>query len=298
VPALRALPATLAALIAFALLASSSSCGGGDVKHGVVYDDRYGDATNMDVYMPSNGSRRPAVMLVHGGGWYVGEKEDFLLTAHRLSASGYVAASINYRMKSDGVFPNSVKDVGCALAFLRAHADEYGLDPERVAVFGYSAGGHLGNLIAVAIQDPTLAPDCAAGITGPPRAVISGAGPNDMRNLGPSPLVTSYMGGSADEKPAEYDLASPIHHVRPGLPPFLFIHGDADWFVPIANSLSMRDALQRNGNDARLMKLAGGGHLVNAGDSDPADLALGLSSDTPEAWIAIAEFLERTIGKP
>lgn len=289
----------------FAVLASlvlafvAPSCGGGDVKHGVVYDARYGDATNMDVYMPSGGgSRRPAVMMIHGGGWYIGEKEDFILTAHRLSASGYVVASINYRLRTAGMFPNAVRDGACALAFFRAHADEYGLDPERVALMGYSAGGHIANLLGVAIGTPGIEADCAAGLTGPPKSVISGSGPTDLRLFGDSWLVVDFMGGTSSERPDAYDLASPLHHVKAGDPPFLFVHGSADWFVGIEHSLVMRDALLAVGTDARLLELAGGGHLVNAGDSDPADDAFGLSTDTPEAWIAIADFLERTIGKP
>ena len=297
---------TRASALAVALLAVGSvalsfgnACGGGDVKHGVVYDARYDDATNMDVYLPSgSGSRRPAVMLIHGGGWYIGEKEDFILTAHRLSASGYVAASINYRMKSAGMFPAAVRDGACALAFLRAHADEYGIDPDRIALFGYSAGGYIANILGVAIGTPGIEADCAAGLTGPPKAVISGSGPTDLRLFNDAWLVVKFMGGTAAEKPALYDLASAVGHVKAGDPPFLFVHGDADWFVPVDSSLIMRDALLGVGTDARVLKLAGGGHLVNAGDSDPADDAFGLSTDTPEAWIAIADFLERTIGRP
>jgi acetyl esterase/lipase len=291
--------AAAALVLLLVVLLSSGGCGGGDVKHGVVYDARYGDATNMDVYLPSDGgSRRPAVLLIHGGGWYIGEKEDFILTAHRLSASGYVAASINYRMKSAGMFPAAVRDGACALAFLRAHADEYGIDPDRIVLFGYSAGAYIANLLGVAIGAPGIEADCAAGLTGPPRAVISGSGPTDLRLFDDAFLVVKFMGGTAAEKPALYDLASTVAHVKPGDPPFLFVQGDADSFVTVKSSLIMRDALLGVGTDARMLKLAGGGHLLNAGDSDPADVAFGLSTDTPEAWIAIADFLERTVGRP
>jgi acetyl esterase/lipase len=287
-------------LFVLAAAAIAAACGAPDEKSNVAYDSRYG-ATNMNIYLPSGGTaHRPAVMLVHGGAWSLGSKVDMQLQAQRLARSGYVSASIDYRLGSDGAFPKDFQDCECALAFLRLKADEYGLDPNRIAVLGYSAGGQLVSLLGVASHTPELATDCVAAMfvpVAPPAAVISGAGPSDMRALASSSAVTDYLGGTPDQVPHAYDEASPIFHVRAGEPPFLIIQGDADWFVNIDAQARMRDALAAAGNDVHMLKLAGGGHILNP-QVDPGEIELAMATDEPEAWIAIEDFLARTIGTP
>src|SRR5688572_1247905 len=162
-----------------------AACGGRDVEERrEVYDERFA-ADAMDVYLPDDGATgRPVVMFVHGGGWKSGSADHHTDHARRLAEDGYVTVSIDYRLVPDGVFPRQVQDAQCALSFVRAHADEWGLAPDRVAVIGYSAGGHLVSMLGVAIDHPELQTDCAAGPTGAPQAVISGAGPEDLRNWG------------------------------------------------------------------------------------------------------------------
>lgn len=260
----------------------------------VAYDDRHGEATMMDVSLPADDRPdRPAVLLIHGGGWRHYSKEVYVDHRHRLADAGYVVAAINYRLVPDGAYPALIQDSLCALAFLRAQADAWGLDPDRVAVAGYSAGGHIASLLGVAADAPELQPDCDAGPTFAPRAVISGAGPTDMREMPQVPAVTEFMGGTIDEVPDDYDVASPIHHVAPGAPPYLFIHGTDDAFVDISHSERMRDALVAAGSEARLLALAGGGHLINPGP-DLGDAAGPIvATDVPEAWAASLDFLDR-----
>lgn len=263
----------------------------------VAYDERHGEHTTMDVFLPGDGlSARPAVLLIHGGGWRSFSKDGMSVPARRLAGAGYVTASINYRLSPEAVFPDHIQDVICALAFLRSRADEFGLDPDRVAVMGYSAGGHLASLLGVASDVAELAPDCAAGVTGPPNAVISGAGPVDMTRMPQVDAVTEFLGGPLADIPDLYTLASPIAHVDPGEPPFLFVHGTGDWFVDISQSEAMRDTLRAAGNDARLLSLRGGGHLFNSDAG--GDWQLQISTESPEAWAAIADFLQQTIGAP
>jgi acetyl esterase/lipase len=220
----------------------------------------------------------------------------FANAARRLARSGWAAASVNYRLVPDGRFPRAFQDVACALAFLQTHADEYDLDPERIVVMGYSAGGHLSSLLAVAWDDPEIAPDCAAGVPQAPAGAIPGAGVHDMRGRDHQ-WVEEFLGGTSDEIPETYAQASPITHVGPGEPPFLIISGGADWFVDIDQGREMRAALRASGNSAELLSLAGGGHLLNPA-TDPGELKIAVSLDTPEAWLATADFLARTIGEP
>ncbi|MBI5533877.1 MAG: alpha/beta hydrolase [Deltaproteobacteria bacterium] len=290
---------SLAALTAAAALCLA--CTAPTERRDVVYDDRYGLDTSMNIFLPAGSDTGlPAVVLIHGGGWWFGDKNGMDGPARRLARSGWVTASVDYRLVPDGAFPKDFQDCQCAIAFLRAHAEEYRLDPNRIAVLGYSAGGHLASLLGVASDHPELMTDCQAAGAKPvarPASVIDGAGPTDMRMFGDVRAVVTYMGGTAAENPHGYDLASPIYHVRPGEPPFLIIHGQSDWIVALDAASRMRDALAGAGNDVRILLLAGGGHVLNP-SVDPGDLEVSLATDSPEAWIAIDDFLVRTIGAP
>ncbi len=268
----------------------------------VSYDERYGASTSLDLYLPDEpgtaAEPHPTLMFIHGGAWKAGDKEHFVAAGRRLARSGFAVASINYRLVPAGVFPANLDDSLCALAFLRAHASEYDLDPERIAVMGYSAGAHLASLVGLASEHPEIAADCdAAGgrPVAPPAAVISASGPQDMlafwQAAGDKSGVEAIFGGSPDELPRAYELGSPSYHVRTGAPPFLLI-GDA---VDFGGIDAMRDALAAAGNDVRLLRVAGSLHIL-VQHSDPGIYEGGMASEAPESWIAIEDFLFRTIG--
>jgi acetyl esterase/lipase len=189
------------------LLALLVACTAPDEKRDIVYDTRFGGTTSMDVYLPDDeGTRRPAVLFVHGGSWRAGSKEHFEDAGRRLARSGYVVASVNYRLLPHGVFPRNAHDCICAYAYLRAHAEDYGVDPDRIVVMGYSAGAHLAGLVGVASDHPEMIPDCdAAGgrATPLPKGVIAAAGTQDFRLLWASmddkKFVEEIMGGSPAE---------------------------------------------------------------------------------------------------
>lgn len=267
------------------------------VETDIPYDERFAVA-KLDVYSPPpRDLPRPAVVVIHGGAWREDSDRDYMAAhSERFARAGYVAFNIEYRgTPGDGAFPGAVQDTICALAFIRANAARFGIDPARIASYGYSAGGHLASMLGVAATSPVVAPDCAAGGTGPVAAVVNGAGPTDMRLFPEVDAITDFLGGGKTERPENWTNASPLHHIAADPPPFLFITGDSDWFVSIEHAERMRDALRAAGGDARLFAIPGGGHLLNRSPSGQSwDLAISL--DTPEAWAATIDFLDRHIG--
>jgi acetyl esterase/lipase len=287
----------LLAVWIFALSLQLASCVAPRQRMGVVYDTRTPDQTLMDVRMPpADGKLHPGLVFIHGGGWLYGNRDHHDTIARRFAEGGYVTATVEYRLAPEGRYPKAVQDVGCALSHFRAHASEYDLDPDRVAIFGYSAGGHLAALVAVAGQHPSHVPDCAAGGTHPPRAVIAGSAPLDLRGQD-NVVLSTFLGGSEDEHPDRYVTGSPITHVRPGLPPFLLLHGSGDLIVDNDQSLDMQAQLRAAGNQAEVMQVAGGGHLTAAG-AGLSDQQWLSAEKTPESWLAMLDFLERTVGAP
>jgi acetyl esterase/lipase len=285
-------------VLRIAVIVTLAACTAPSTETDVVYDDRLGDDGLLDVYLPDRAGPSPTVLFIHGGTWRHGSKAHFASAGARLARSGYVAVSINYRLLPDGMFPNNLSDCICALAFVRAHAADYGIDPDRIAVMGYSAGAHLASLVALASDHAELPADCAAAggqPIAPPAAAISASGPQDMRHwydeLDDKSTVTEIFGGTPAELPHAYELGSPRYHVEAGAPPFLILQDIVD-FGGVGD---FRDALVAAGNDARLLAVEGSLHILEQYD-DAGFYEGGVSSETPVAWVAIESFLARTIG--
>ena len=263
------------------------------------YDRRF-EADELDLYSPPPASvPRPGVILIHGGGWTRGvTRLSMYPYAQRLAEAGYIAVNIEYRLTpKGGDFPHPVQDCLCALSFMRAHAAEWHLDPDRIAALGYSAGGHLVSMLGVAAAAPRVQPDCEAGPTYAPAAVISGAGLTDLRNVLEIPAVTMFLGGSQDEQPDNYRDASPITYDATGAPPWMFIHGDNDYFVDLDDQVHpMKAKLEAAGVLTRLIEIPGGGHIWNRGVDDGEWELPVTSLDSPEAQLALFDFLDHTIG--
>lgn len=280
-----------------AALAAGLGCASPIEMEDIVYDDRFGEATTLDLYLPEDGAaRRPAVLFLHGGLWQSGDKSEYGSAARRLGGSGYVAATANYRLVPDGPYPAPIHDARCALAFLRANAAAYGLDPDRVAVVGYAAGGHLASLLGVAEGTAELEPDCSAGTTGAANAVVAGSAIHDLA-LFDGPEVEELLGGTRDDLPDRYAMASPISYVKPEAPPYLLVHGDFDFMISPEQSERMADALRGAGASARYLELFDPGHFLAAG-VDNGGLYAGGVRDRPESWTALVDFLYESLGPP
>lgn len=238
----------------------------------------------MDIYMPEAPKRRPAILWVHGGGWSRGDSRtsgayaDWPRVLASLAARGYVVGSVDYRLSSEARFPAQVQDVNAAVRHLRAHAQEYGVDPSRIYIWGGSAGGHLAALAATTCNAAEYAPTISTGrlerremqaavtaARAPLRgeSCVQGAaiwyGLFDLEKAGTT-NVTDLLGCDPTQCRDTARAASPIHRVSASAPPMLLIHGQADGTAPAQASIGMAEKLRAAGVQVELMMIPGADH--------------------------------------
>jgi acetyl esterase/lipase len=222
-------------------------------------DVEYGKAgtvsLKLDLYRPAEAPRTPApaIVFLHGGGWQSGSKANPPGGA-AVARRGYVYASVDYRLSGVAAYPAALDDAKAAIAFLRENAKRYGLDPARIGVWGSSAGAHLALQVACVDSSALHVKACCSwfgptDFTQPDRL--------DKRRLG---LLRPFLGGTPEEKPEAYREASPIVHVTKDAPPTLFVHGESDNQVPIAESEKMLLVLKAAGVEATLVRVKNAGH--------------------------------------
>lgn len=237
-----------------------------------------GRAERLDAYLPPPGFARPApaVLLIHGGGWRIGDKADARERniGGTLAAHGYAVFSVNYLLNSNDAgeygtpsriaWPQNIIDCLSALRHIRAHAAAYGIDPRRVAVMGGSAGGHLAMLIGATAHLPDAIPrgDLHADQDVDVACVVSLYGVHDVRGrraalFGSDPAVTAQ--------------ASPATWFSQRMPPILVVHGSADTLVPVEDSRALVELLRRAGVDYQYVEIAGAPHSFHL---EPAQMDL------------------------
>ncbi len=237
-----------------------------EVHRDLVYVPDGHERQTLDLYLPGKIEEPvPVVVWVHGGGWRTGSK-DGLGPSNLLLSHGYAVASINYRLSHHAAFPAQIQDCFAAVRYLRAHADKYGLDPERVAAWGASAGGHLVALMASASDREeflTLGPhrDQSPQVS----AVINWFGPADFATIAEQDervqdLVSKLLGVPAAGNPDKCRVASPVTYVTRQSAPMLIYHGDEDPLVPHDQSVILEKAYKTAGAEVELFTLKGGGH--------------------------------------
>lgn len=206
----------------------------------------------------------PCVVIIHGGAWRAGNRAMHDELARELAARGYVAATISYRFCPQFTFPAQVEDAKCAVRFLRAHAEQYGIDAERIGAIGFSAGAHLAMMLGTLDADAGMEGDGGwAGQSSKVQAVVAFFGPTDLLAEYPAEsvrLVSDFIGGSIEDKPGAYQLASPIAHVNRGDAPMMLFQGTKDNLVPWTQATSMADALSKAGVTGRVELLIGKAH--------------------------------------
>lgn len=242
------------------MTATTATSATGTVRRNIEYS-RAGDAALlMDSYVPPGRGPFPAVIIVHGGGWIAGDRRISVEPLFApLSDAGFAWFSISYRLAHNAtVFGEAIQDVKAAVLFVRAHAAEYRVDPDRIALTGESAGAQLASMAA-------LSPE----LNGLVKGVVALYSPSDLVSLAKtSNHIPPELRRAVEGTPwAEFLLSglqrlSPIYNVRAGMPPFLLIHGTADSLVPFEQSERMCRKMLEAGASCELYPVTGGGHGI------------------------------------
>ncbi len=237
------------------------------VVEDLVYAHIGGAPRHFDVARLADEVRRPAVVLIHGGGWAAGRRELTHSAMRAVASHGYVAVSVEYRLarSTRTRFPAAVSDVRCAVRRLRADAERHGIDPDRIAAVGFSAGGHLAAMLAVAADVSELDDgSCPVeGVEPRVRGAVAWYAPFDLRTAERprwARVVGDFLGAPPDQAPERAALASPIVHVSEGDAPLLMIHGTHDPIVSIEEARAMLAPLRAARVPAQLLEVPNAGH--------------------------------------
>ncbi len=253
-------------IVAVALLA----CALGGMRKPLVETDvayaTVSDRNKLDIYLPEEGNKPyPVIVGIHGGAFWSGDKQGESFIYKNGLQRGYAVVCINYRLSQEAKFPAQIHDVKAAIRWVRANADVYGFDPERIAVWGTSAGGYLAALAGTSgdvdgLEDKSMGyPDQRSRV----QAVVDWYGPTDFllmdqqdRETGTTPVMGLYhddpkspesllMGAPIQDIPAQVRLANPETYISPDDPPFFIQHGLADDYVPWKQSDGLARKLQQ-----------------------------------------------------
>lgn len=238
----------------------------------VVYGNGAGEDLTLNLARPESAEGRlPCVVVIHGGAWRAGNKATLNDLTWKFAERGYVSATVGYRFCPKHRFPAQVEDVKCAVRFLRANAEKFGLDPNRIGAVGFSAGAHLSMMLGVMGKDDGLEGD--GGCADQPsqvQAVVAFFGPTDMLAADipdkSKPLLADFIGGTPAEKPDEHKRASPITYVTKGDAPTLIFQGTKDPLVPHTQAYKMIESLTAAGVPGRVEFLVGASHGWSGAD--------------------------------
>ena len=266
-------------LLAFCVVpfASGAASGQGGIAptfRDVEYASVDGIPLLLDLYLPStDNGPAPVIVWIHGGGWRVGTKTGG--PAVRQSLRGYAVASIDYRLSDVATHPAQINDCKAAIRWLRAHAGEYNLNPDRIAAYGSSAGGHLAAFLGTSGDVAELEGNVGGNLEFSSRvqAIVDWYGPSELLTMDAQALPCSgvchtcagspeslMVGCTITSCPDVANAASPIRYVTSDDPPFLIHHGTNDCTVPPLQSQVLRDALASMDVDVSLTFLEGAGH--------------------------------------
>ncbi len=213
----------------------------------------------LDIYLPPNaGAKTPLIVWVHGGAWMLNDKyADMGYMKNTIKGfidSGYALASIDYRYSTTAIFPAQIQDCNQALEYLHEHAQQYKLDKSRIALIGFSAGGHLASLLALSHNNtvkafyateaiPRFAINCVLDFYGPSDFIAISGNPDTSINNARNPVAV-LLGAMPVDRPDLARRASPVTYIDKADPPFLIVQGEKDESVPNTQSRLLSSSLK------------------------------------------------------
>ena len=274
---------SLALFVGFLAAAASPAARAEKVLRDIVYATVEGTPLKLDLRMPEKSPPAGLIIWVHGGAWRSGSRLGIEIV--HIVEYGWALASVDYRLSTVARFPAQIYDLKAAIRFLRAHAAEYGYPPERFAIAGASAGGHLAALVGVTNGMAELEGtegECR-NASSQVQAIVDLYGASDLITIvaqstphGLStriPALKLLLGDEPERVPALARLASPVFQVDPSDPPLLVEHGDQDPQMPVNQALELVGAYERTGLPVTLKIMHGSGHGGPA-FTDATNLAL------------------------
>ncbi len=247
---------------------------GATVHRDLAYVSGGHEHQKLDLYLPTHGEKLPLIVWIHGGAFRMGSKEgstDNPLPFDYL-AQGYVLASINYRLSQHAIFPAQIEDCKAAVRWLRAHAEQYRLDPDRFIAWGPSAGGHLSAMLGTTGHVAEFEVGAHLDVSSRVQTVVDYYGPTDFLQMDaqrlpdgmihdtPDSPESELVGGPIQENRDKVARCNPITYVNSDTPPFLIVHGDSDPLVPYGQSVLLVQALQAAGRKVTFYTVPDAGH--------------------------------------
>ncbi len=248
------------------------------------------DAEKLDIYLPNEGEGAfPVVVAIHGGSFIRGDKRDFqIVPIMEALKQGYAVVSINYRLSGEAKFPSQINDVKAAIRWIRANAEQYALNPKKIAVWGDSAGGNLAALVGTSgnvkeLEDLSLGnSDQSSNVS----AVVDWYGPINFLTIGDIQRLervgNKLIGKPINEAHELYLAANPETYIRSDNPPFFIQHGNTDKIIPVQQSIDFAAKLENvlGKNKVTFEIIDGADHLDEA-------------FNTPENIKKVLDFLDR-----
>lgn len=252
-----------------------------DAKRNISYVENGHERQKLDLFLPKTkpeGKLLPLVVWVHGGAWVGGTKEN--CPGLPLTKFGFAVASVGYRMSYHAPMPAQIQDCMAAVRWLKDHAAENGIDPDRICAWGASAGGHLVALLGTAPDEPTF--NQGAKTSAKVNCVVDFFGPFDFTTImsqsdpkttaimhdAPDSPESKLIGGPVLENRDKALKASPVSYVSKGDAPTMIVHGTNDLLVPYQQSVDFEAALKKAGVEVKLHTVKGGGHGQGFGDAE------------------------------
>lgn len=264
------LSSTVVALT-FALAAQQPAEFQFEIRNDIVYSKVADRDLLLDAYLPEKGGPSPAVLVVHGGAWRMGNRKQLRGYAEALAEIGFVCFAIDYRLAPQHKFPAQIEDCRSAVKWIRTNAAKYKVDPGKLGAIGYSAGGHLVSLLGTTGEAPTKE---NGNVDTRLQVVVAGGAPTDFRWFPDKGKWCEFlMGGTLDTVPEKFFAASSSAFADKDDPPTFFFNGTEDRLVPLPWSQSCFGALKAVGVKTEFHKIEGAGHMQAARNREALEKA-------------------------